>query len=313
MFLQKAGVVFPPLMAALACAASIKEASYQILPKAQISRAVDHILVSPPNQTIGDYFDDSISEDPSTLSERTVHRTQAFTEAIWTVGTTDYNISMSRCVNMSDKAGFYTARIGNLPNATVQDIVNDLQVHAGSEAANRVEYASRVEENVQLAMDETNDLLEFTIANYTPITITVDSNTRNELRHLLVVKELVVMMFRSSLATEIVVAYFATSIGEVFDVEIDASAAALCAYTLYGLQLVIGIRDVINRVHRVSFLEAVMMNVYAAWVRDSIRELTREFLPYGTPKYLPSVALHRLIAGTEKTLRICLSYATWTH
>ena len=295
MHLQNIVLIFPPLIAALACTASIPQSKPRLVPKVRIARDVDHSPVSLPNQTIGDYFDSLLSEDQSTLSERTIYRTQAFTEAIWTDGTTNFNISMSRCVTMSDKAGLYTAKTGNLPNATVQDIVDDLQAREGSEAANRVEYSSRVKENAELAINAANDLLGVAIAGYTPIITTDESNTHGELRHLLALAPMVVLIIRSSLTTEILVAFFAGLLGRVFG-ESNNAGAAIYAIVVYSLQVVIGILDIVTD-RPVNFVSATIYNIFLSWVRDSMRAFAGEFLPTGTPSFLPSVAYDTLVNG----------------
>ena len=274
-------LIFPPLIAPLAYAASITPQS-------------NHQLVS---QTIEDYFDDLLQGDQSTLSERTIHHTQAFTEAIWTDGTINFNISMSRCVTMSDKAGFYTAKTGNLPNATVQDIVNDLQAREGSEAANRVEYSSRVKENADLAINEANNLLEIAIADYTPITTTDEIDPHSELRRLLALAEMVVLIIRSSLTTEILIAGFAGVMGQVFgESEGDSLAPTLSAIPLFGLQMAIGIVDIVQE-RPVNFVSATIYNIFLAWLRDSVRAFAGEFLPQDTPKFLPTVAYEAIVNG----------------
>ena len=297
MSLQNIILIFLPLIAALARTASIiPQSNHQLIPEVGISRDADYALVSLPNQTIGDYFDRLVSEDQSTLSGRTIYRTQAFTEAIWTDSTINFNISMSRCVTMSDRAGLYTAKIGNLPNATVQDIVDDLQAREGSEAANRVEYSSRVKENADLAIIATNKLLGVAIADYTPITTADESNAHSELRHLLALAEMVVLIIRSSLTTEILVAGFAGVLGQVFG-EVDQSVGAtLCAVHLFSLQMAIGIQKIVQE-RPVDFVSATVFNVFLAWVRDSVRAFAGGHLPEGTPSFLPSVAYDTLVNG----------------
>lgn len=284
------------LLAALACAASLPESNSQLMTRVHISRDVEYTPVSLSNQTIGDYFDSFISENQTTLSERSIRRTQAFTEAVWIDGTKTFNISMSRCVTMSDKAGLYTSKLGNLPNATIQDIVHDLQSREGSEAANRVEYASRVTENAELAIIEANDLLGVAITDYIPITITTDESiTHGELRHLLQMPEMVVLITRSSLNTEILVAFFAGLLGRVLGEAGDDIGPTMAAITLFGVQMAIGIHKIVQGVHQVDFVSATVHSIFLAWMRDSMRVFAGEYLREGTPKFLPSVAVSEIL------------------
>lgn len=195
---------------------------------------------------------------------------------------------------MSDKAGLYTAKIGNLPNATVQDIVDDLQTREGSDAANRAEYSSRVAENAELAIAAANDLLEYAIVDYTPITTNTD-NTHSELRHLLALAEMVVLIIRSSLITEILVAFFSGVMGIVFGGN-DSTGVIIYAITIYSLQVAMGIYNIAQH-QRVNFVTATIFNIFLAWVRDSMRVFAGEFLPEGTPVFLPSVAYNTIIHG----------------
>ena len=292
---QHTALILPPLVATLACAASIPQISSELVPEALIPPEVDQAIVSRPNETIGDYFDRLPSRDQSTLGERSVYRTQAFTEIIWADGKTNFNISMSRCVGMSDKAGLYTAKIGNLPNATVQDIVNDLRARQGSDAANRVEYSSRVKENAELAIIAANELLAVADPNFTPISITDESYAHGELRHLLALAEMTVLIIRSSLTTEILVSFFAGIMGRIHG-GTNTFGIALYAITTYSLQIVIGIHNIIEHQH-VNFVTATIFTIFLSWVRDSLRVFAGEFLPEGTPNWLPSVVYDKVANG----------------
>lgn len=283
-------------IAAVACASSLlPQIEHRRIPESDVSQYVDRDLATLPHQTIGAYFDSLISEDQKKLNERTIHRTQAYTEEVWTDGTTTFNISMSRCVTMSDKAGFYTAKVGNLPNATVQDIVNDLQTREGSEAADRVQYTSRVKENAELAIHEINNFLSAGITGYTPITTVEGIDAHSELRHLLSVPAMAIIIIQSSLTTEIIVAFFAGLLGKVFG-EGDSLGATLCAIQLFAVQIAVGINHVVQR-RPVNFITATIFNVFLAWVRDSARAFAGEFYPEGNLKFLPSVAYEAIING----------------
>ena len=242
----------------------------------------------------------------STLNERDIQRTKTLTEILWTDGTTNFNISMSRCLTMSDKAGIYTAKSGNLPNATIQDIVADLQARKGSEAANRAEYASRVEENAQLTIDAANQLLQSGVADYTPTTATtgamINSNTHDEFRHLLApLSEAVAIILRASLLAEISVAFFAGLAGRAIRT-IPDSAVAVFAITSYALHIAIGIHHF--ALHRpMNFISATVLNVFLSWVRNAVRVFAGEFLPRGEPGFLPSVWIHEALSAKGNQTR----------
>ena len=197
-------------------------------------------------------------------------------------------------MTMSDKAGLYTAKIGNLPNATVQDIVDDLQARGGSDAANRVEYSSRVAENAELAINEANNLLKVAVANYDPITPT-EINTHGELRHLLALAEMIILIIRSSLTTEIVVALWSGVLGPFYGAA-PQTALAICALTTFSIQMSTGILDIVQE-RPVNFVSATIFNIFLSWVRDSMRVFAGEFLATGTPRFLPSVAYDILVNG----------------
>ena len=299
MHLPNIAMIFLFLIASPAGAVSISQFKSHFLPKFGTSRDTD-IPISLPNQTIGHYFDSLSIKDQNTLSGRSIHRTSAFTEVTWTDGTINFNISMSRCIAMSDKAGLYTAKKGNLPNATVQDIMDDLQVREGSEAANRVEYSSRVQENAELAIIAANGLLKAAIVDYTPIT-TSNNIIHTELRHLLTMMEMSVIIIRASLMTEILVSSFASVMGGVFG-EVDTIGATISAIILYSVQLVIGIHNMVVNQY-IDYMSAAIFNIFLAWVRDSIRAFSDQFLPAGTPKFLPTVAYDKIMygKGTNRT------------
>ena len=288
-------MIFGIIIAGLASTASLQQTNAELLLEDGSSRDQNSASAFLPSQTLRDYLDHFISGDQSTLSERSIYRTQTFTEVIWTDGNTIFNISMSRCVNMSDIAGFYTAKIGDLPNATVQDIVDDLQVRGGSEAANRAEYSSRVEENAELTIVAANDLLKLADPYYTPISTTDQNYAHGELRHLLALAEMTVIIVRSSLVTEILVSFFAGIMGRITG-GTDYTGVAIYCIIMYSLQVAIGIHNLMEG-QRVNFVTATIFNIFLSWVRDSIRELSAEFLPDDEPSYLPSVAYEKLVHG----------------
>ena len=65
-----------------------------------------------PDQTIGEFFDTLPFPHQTPLRSRHLVRTNTLTEAIWTDSQCTYNISMSRCLTMSDIAGIYTLQNG---------------------------------------------------------------------------------------------------------------------------------------------------------------------------------------------------------
>ena len=235
-------------------------------------------LATPPrpNETIGEYFDKLLSLNHSTLEGRHLRRTNRLTEATWSDGKTNFNISMSRCLSLSDMAGIYTSKYGVRYNATIQDIVNDLQVRGGSEAANRIKYASSVLENAQVATNTANAYLTSMKLDYAP-TI---GYPHDELRHLLApIGQYVALIARTKLIFEISVGFRMHLTGKLATNTTTPEAVAAAIVTS-GLFFAHECTSLARGGRGLNFFEATIFNAFLAWLRELVTKFPHDTL-YG--------------------------------
>ena len=248
------------------------------------------------DQTIGEYFDALRSPHHAHLTERKFLRTETLTEAVWTDGQSTYNISMSRCLTMTDVAGTYTSKDGTRINATLQDITNDLQARAGSEQANRIAYASRVQENAQLAVDAANTFLATAVADYTPTSSASSSNNNHdELRHLLVVpiSQYLCLMARTYMLSQMYVAISQqtakitswTAGQNLTEVAPPKEYLAAVAIVTGGLTFAQGCWDIATTggSEPIEYLTAMILNVFLAWFRKAVDIASQALYPTNAP------------------------------
>ena len=254
------------------------------------------ILPAPrPDQTIGDYFDTLLLLNLTTLNvkPRDLHRTPTHAITTWTSGPTDYNISISRCLHLTDAAGTYTTSSNEtLPNATLADIITDLHNRATTLPEARLAYAARVEHNANLAIDEISALLP---SAQDPKDLPTDLDDpslvtpHDEFRHLLApLTAYIAVILRAATIAETSVAFFAGIAGHSTGY-VPESGVLSVAITTFGLHVAEGIRQLAmygdgrhesdNQARRgLAFVTATIANAFLAWLRTLARAFAGEWL-----------------------------------
>ena len=311
---EKIVLIFQLYIATLAYSAAISQSDIRLGSRFRSTRTN---AILPPqsrlSQDAGDFFDLFLSTRHGIIGERGLQRTKTLTEITWTEDSINFNISMSRCLTMSDKAGVYTSKLGIIYNATISDIAEDLQARNGNEAANRVAYASRVNENAQSTIDAANALLKIAVVDYQPIT-SIERNNHDEFRRLLApLNEIAVIMVRASLLAEISVGFYAGVMGRIIEVVPDESILVF-AIVSYGLHVARGIQKLAQRQQGTSFIASTIYNIFLSWFRDALRVFAGEYLPVGEPAFLPSVWSSGIESGSKnmnRTNGTLLNRTTW--
>lgn len=184
---------------------------------------------------------------------------------IWSDGETNFNISMSRCVSLSDVVGIYTAKTGVRYNSTIIDIMNDLQVRGGSATAHQIGYASRVHENSQLAISAANAYLKTTALNFKP----TYHNTHDELRQLLApLGEYVALIARAKLVYEVMLGFSMTMMR--FTGNASMIVHVTDAIVISGLFLAQQCESLSRQGPALTFLQSTILNTFLALLRDII-------------------------------------------
>ena len=231
-----------------------------------------HSIAQPqPNETLGEYFDRLTSKNDTDLSKRQLRRTASLTEVVWSEDEMNFNISMSRCISLSDVAGTYTSKHGVQPSATIHDIIEDLQTRGGSEGANRIAYASRVEENAQQAIEAAKTYLDSVRAGDTSLT----PDPHNELRHLLGrYAQFVAILARTTIIYEIMIG-FSMGMTEL-NGNLSTPQSVPVALVISGFFFAQQCQVLAQRPQGVSFITGTVLNTFLAVVRDLVYKVSHE-------------------------------------